>query len=82
MWSPAHDKNIKNTTLQEIMTRFSVITDERSSITKEYSLPRNIAYIPQLTDETIEEYNTDEYMILYSSVPMNIILYSSVTYNR
>jgi hypothetical protein len=42
----------------------------------------NIHYIPQLTDEGIEEYNTDEYMPLYSSVPRNIKVYYSVTPNR
>lgn len=35
-----------------------------------------------ITDEVTEEYNSDEYMTLYSSVPMNIKLYSSVTSNR
>jgi hypothetical protein len=42
----------------------------------------NVAYILQLTDEAIEEYNADEYMILYSSVLINIKIYSSVTCNR
>jgi hypothetical protein len=53
----------------EIRTRSSV---EHSSITDE------LAYILQLTDEATEEYNTDEYMSLYSSVPRNIKVYSSV----
>jgi hypothetical protein len=42
----------------------------------------NICYIPQLTDEVTKEYNADEYMTLYSSVPMNIKVYSSVTPNQ
>jgi hypothetical protein len=33
------------------------------------SKPRNIIYIPRLTDETTEGYKVDEYMALYSSVP-------------
>jgi hypothetical protein len=43
---------------------------------------RNIVYIPQLIDETTMEYKVDEYMTLYSSVPKNIKLYSSVTCNQ
>jgi hypothetical protein len=42
------------------------------------SKPRNIVYIPQLTDEHTEKYKVKEYMDLYSSIPRNIILYSSV----
>jgi hypothetical protein len=34
----------------------------------------NVGYIPRLTDEPTEEYNTDEYMPLYSSVPRNIYI--------
>jgi hypothetical protein len=33
----------------------------------------NVVYLPQLTDESTEEYNTDEYMALYSLVPRNIV---------
>jgi hypothetical protein len=36
------------------------------------SKPRNIVYIPWLTDERIEKYKVDEYMALYSSVLRNI----------
>jgi hypothetical protein len=42
----------------------------------------NISYIPQLTDEVTEEYNSDEYMTRYSSVLRNIQIYSSVTRNQ
>jgi hypothetical protein len=52
--------------LQETRTRSSIITKEHSSITEEYT------YIPRLSNETTEEYNVDEYMTLYSSVPWNI----------
>jgi hypothetical protein len=46
------------------------------------SKPTNLVYPPRLTNEETEEYNTDEYMTLYSSVPRNIKLYSSIMYNR
>jgi hypothetical protein len=42
-----------------------VITDNIAS------KPRNIVYIPRLTDERIEEYKVDEYIALYSSVTCN-----------
>jgi hypothetical protein len=45
------------------------------------SKPRNIIYIPRLTDKTTVEYKADEYMALSSSVPRNIKLYSSITCN-
>jgi hypothetical protein len=51
-------------------------TEEHSSITDD------IDYIPWLTDEATEEYNANEYMSLYLSVPMNIKVYFSVTCNR
>jgi hypothetical protein len=33
--------------------------------------PRNIVYIPWLTDERAEEYKVDKYVALYSSVTCN-----------
>jgi hypothetical protein len=46
------------------------------------NIPINIAYIPQLTDETTEKYNVDEYMLLYWSVPRNIKLHVTDEYIR
>jgi hypothetical protein len=46
------------------------------------SKPMNISYIPRLTDEVSEKYNSDEYMSLYSSIARNIKLYSSVMSNQ
>jgi hypothetical protein len=34
-----------------------------------------ISYLPQLTDEETEEYNADEYMTIYSSIPRNMKVY-------
>jgi hypothetical protein len=45
------------------------------------SKPMNISYISRLTGEVTKEYNSDEYMSLYSLVPRNIQIYSSVTSN-
>jgi hypothetical protein len=42
----------------------------------------NIVYIHQLTDESTKERNSDEIKSSYSSVPMNVMIYSSVTWNR
>jgi hypothetical protein len=43
--------------------------------------PTNLVHICQLTDKNPDEYNSDEYNKLYSSVPRNICIYSLVTYN-
>jgi hypothetical protein len=37
-------------------------------------------YISRLINKTTEKYNTDKYMSLYSSVPMNIRVYLSEIY--
>jgi hypothetical protein len=46
------------------------------------SKPRKISYIPRLTDEVTEEYNSGEYISIYSSISRNINLYSSVMSNQ
>jgi hypothetical protein len=42
----------------------------------------NMYYISRLTDEKTEEYNTDEYMLLYLSISRNIKVYFSIIPNQ
>jgi hypothetical protein len=42
----------------------------------------NKSSICQLTNEYIDERNSDEHKLWYSSVPTNLTIYSLVTWNR
>jgi hypothetical protein len=42
----------------------------------------NIVYIRQLTEESTDEHNSDKIKLSYSSVLMNVTIYSSVMWNR
>jgi hypothetical protein len=54
----------------------------RSKPTNIPSKSTNIVEIRQLTNESTEEYNSDEFKSTYSSVPMNVTIYSSVKWHR
>jgi hypothetical protein len=41
-----------------------------------------IAQIHRLTDESTNKRNSNEFKLSYSSVPMNLTIYSSVTYHQ
>jgi hypothetical protein len=54
----------------------------RSKLMNVPSKPMSIVYIHRLTDESTNERNSDEIKLNYSSVPTNVMIYSSVTWNR
>jgi hypothetical protein len=46
------------------------------------SKPMIIVPIHRLTNESTDEHNSNEFKSNYSSVPTNVTIYSSVTWNR